>query len=226
MTTALSIISRAAELIGYKDPDESLSGGDADNFLGVLNALVDGWNTQRLFIVNVAEVVAAVSGTSATVGEGMTFDTPRPVRLEDGGFTRLNGLDYPLRVIDRVTYEQIALKTVQSTFPQYAYYDATLPTGTVYFYPAPASAMSVHLPFQVQLSEFADLATEYTLAPGYRRALEFSLAEELAPGRKQLDPFIARQAQNARRAIRRSNVEVPLLDVMPTNARFNIYSGL
>lgn len=226
MTNALQIINRAAELIGYKDPEEALSGGDTANFLGVLNDLVDGWNTQRLFIVNVAEVVASVSGTSATVGDGMTFATARPVRLEDGGFSRLNGVDYPLSAIDRVTYEQIALKTVQGTFPQYAYYDATLPTGTVYFYPAPATAISVHLPFQVQLSAFADQATDYNLAPGYKRALELSLAEELAPGRRQLDPFIARQAQNARRAIRRSNVDVPLLDVMPTNARFNIYSGL
>lgn len=225
MTTSLQIINRAAEIIGYKDPDETLGGTDSANFLDVLNALVDSWNTQRLFIVSVSEVVANVSGVSATVGAGMTFDTPRPVRLEDGGFSRLNGVDYPLTVIDRVAYEAIALKTVASSFPQYAFYDATLPAGTVYFYPAPSAAVSVHLPFQVQLSEFADLETEYDLAPGYRRALELTLAEELAPGRGNIQPATMRQAQNARRAIRRSNVEVAQLDGLAGDGRFNVYSG-
>ena len=56
--------------------------------------------------------------------------------------------------------------------------------------------------------------------------MEYSLAEELAPGLRPLDPQIARGAHLARRAIRKTNVEVPLLNADLRNVRFNIFSGL
>ena len=226
MTTALQIINRAYGAIGYKATGEVLSGEDASEALDVLNSMVDGWNTQRLFIAEVANVVGTVSGASATVGTGLTFNTPNPVDIEAGGFVRVNGVDYPLELIDRQTYEGLALKTVSSTYPQYAYFYRGVSSSNVYFYPAASGAVEVHLPFQVQLAEFADLTTDYSLAQGYRLALQLSLAEELAMGVREVPALLARKAANARRVIRRSNVEVPLLDVMPSGVRFNIYSGL
>lgn len=226
MANALQIIDRAYALIGYKAAGEALSSEDADYALSALNAMLDGWNTQRLFIVSVQEVVGTVSGVSATVGPGLTFDTPRPVAVEDTSFTRIGALDYPVKWIDRETYEAISLKTVQSTFPQYAYYDAHMPTANIYFYPVPNAPVEFHLALQVQLTEFADLVTDYPLAPGYLKALQYSLAEELAPGVRELPASVVRTAQNARRAIRRTNVDVAQLDSGIINARFNIYTGL
>jgi hypothetical protein len=226
MTTALQIIDRAYALLGYKAAGEALSSDDADYALDALNAMLDGWNTQSMCIVSADEIVGTVSGVSATVGPGLTFDTPRPVDVLTGSFTRSAGIDYPVKWIDRETYANISLKTVQSTFPQYAYYDANMPTANVYFYPAPAAPVDFHLAVQVQLTAFADLATDYPLAPGYLKALQYSLAEELAPGVKELSMMVIRTAANARRAIRRSNVVVPQLDSGIINARFNIYSGL
>lgn len=226
MTTALKIINRAYGAIGYKATGEVLSGEDASEALDVLNSMIDGWNTQRLFIVAVDNVVGNVSGASATVGTGLTFNTPNPVDIEAGGFVRVNGVDYPLELIDRQTYEGLALKTVSSTYPQYAYFYRGVSSSTVYFYPAASGAVEVHLPFQVQLAEFADLTADYSLAQGYRLALQLSLAEELAMGVREVPALLARKAANARRVIRRSNVKVPLLDVMPSGVRFNIYSGL
>lgn len=225
MTTALQIINRAYGAIGYKATGEVLSGEDASEALDVLNSMIDGWNTQRMFIVATENVIGSVSGASATVGPGLTFNTPNPVDMEAGGFARIDGIDYQIELIDRQTYEGLALKTTASTFPQYAYFDRGLPSSTVYFYPAVSGAAQIHLPFQVQLSEFADLTTDYSLAQGYRLALQLSLAEELALGVREVPALLARKAANARRAIRRSNVEVPLLDVMPSGVRFNIFSG-
>ena len=226
MTTALQIIDRAYALLGYKAAGEALSSDDADYALDALNAMLDGWNTQSMFIVSADEIVGTVSGVSATVGPGLMFDTPRPVDVLAGSFTRSAGIDYPVRWIDRETYANISLKTVQSTFPQYAYYDANMPTANVYFYPAPAAPVDFHLAVQVQLTAFADLATDYPLAPGYLKALQYSLAEELSPGIKDLPMLIMRTAASARRAIRRTNVHVAQLDSGIINARFNIYSGL
>ena len=226
MTTALQIIDRAYSLIGFKAAGETLSSEDADYALDALNSMIDSWNTQEHFIVSVNEVVANVSGQSATVGTGLTFDTARPTAIEKGAFARINGVDYPMEEIDRVQYEGITLKTVQSTFPQYFYYDGNTDTARVWFYPVPAGSIEVHLPCAVYLTEFADLATNYSLVKGYKKALEYSLAEELAPGIRPLDPLIVRNAANARRAIRRTNVNVPLLNTGVQNVRFNIYSGL
>ena len=226
MTKAREIISRAYRLIGAVKPGDAMPEAHYQDGLDALNAMLDGWNTQRLFIVSIEDVVGTVSGVSATVGPGLTFDTVRPVAVENGSFTRMNGIDYPVKWIDRETYADISLKTVASTYPQYAYYDANMPTATVYFYPAPNGPVEFHLALQVQLTAFADLETDYPLAPGYLKALQYSLAEELAPGVKELPMTVMRAAANARRAIRRTNVTIPQLDSGIINARFNIYSGL
>lgn len=225
MTTALEIIDRAYSLLGYKAAGEALSADDANYALDALNSMLDSWNTQSLFLVADVAVVGIVTGITADVGPGLAFDTPRPPRMQDGAFARLDGVDYPITWIDRATYNGIAQKTVQSSFPQYAFYDADLPTASISFYPVPAGPVEVHVMVQQQLAAFIDLATDYTLAPGYRKAIEYSLAEELAPGARQLDPQIAKTARNARRAIRRTNVVVPQIDTSAPGGRFNIYSG-
>lgn len=225
MTTALQIIDRAYSLLGYKAAGEVLSSDDAAYALDALNAMLDGWNTQSMSIVSVGEVVATVSGVSATVGSGMQFNTPRPVRVEAGSFSRVGGVDSPVELIDRETYTGIADKAASAGVPQFAYYEPSLPTAMVFFYP-PAAAVEIHLAVQTQLTAFANLATDYPLAPGYAKALQYSLAEELAPGIKELPLSIVRTAFNARRAIRRTNVNVAQLDSGIQNARFNIYSGI
>lgn len=212
MTTALQIVSRSAEIIGYKDPDESLSGNDAANFLAVLNSMLDSWNTQRLYIVTVAQVSASVSANPTSIGAGGTFNTARPVRIEDGCFARIGDVDYPIQVIGRSEYDLFVDKSTTSTFPDFVYYEPAIPTGQLYFYPVPSPAVTVYLQVQTQLTAFADLSTDYTLAPGYKKALEYSLAEELAPGRRPLEAQVVRQASIARRAIKTTNFESPQMN--------------
>lgn len=223
--TALMLIDRAYALLGFKAAGEPLSADDAEYGRLVLNTMLDGWNTQPMSVVSVGEAVASISGTSATVGPGQVFDIERPARLEAGSFSRLNGIDYPVKEIDRETYSRLSLKTVQGYTPQYIYYDANMPAATVFFYPQPLAGIEFHLAVQTQLTEFPSVTTECILAPGYRKAIEYSLAEELAPGIKELPVTVLRAAANARRAIRRTNVNVPLLDSGIKNARFNVYSG-
>jgi hypothetical protein len=211
MTTALSIINRAAELIGYKDPDETLSGAESSNFLGVLNSMVDEWNTRRLFVVSTQDVVTSVSASPVTIGTGATINTTRPIRIESG-FTRIDSIDYPIEWLTGQQFHAISDKATAGSIPCYGYYQASLPTGSVYLWPVPSGAVSLHLVVATQLTEFAALSTEYDLAPGYRKALAYSLAEELAPGRRPLDPQISRIAASARRALKTTNAVVPQLD--------------
>lgn len=223
MTNALQLIDRAYSLLGYKDGSEVLSSADADYGLSALNDMIDSWITQRLFIVSVEEVVTSVSGQTVTIGPSLTINVDRPVKMEQGAFHRVSGIDYPLQWIEREQYNAISLKAVSSTIPEYGYYDAA---GKIYLWPYSTTALALHLQLQVQLSEFADLSTDYTLAPGYRKALSYSLAEELAPGIKELPMSIIKQAALARNAIKRTNARVPVMDLnVPFSEPSNILVG-
>jgi hypothetical protein len=213
MATARDIISRAHRLLGAATSGDALPEAYYQDGLDALNDMLDGWTTQRLFIVSVAEVVTSVTGSPVTIGPGMAIDITRPVKLEPGAFVRVAGVDYPLTWIERDVYNAFTLKTVTSTIPEYGYYDAAMPTGKVYLWPYSTTPLDLHLQVQVPLTEFADLATDYPLAPGYRKAIAYSLAEELAPELRELPPSVTRQAALARAAIKRTNVRVPMMSL-------------
>lgn len=213
MTTANQLIERGYQLAGMKDPGQAMSGQDMANGLDILNDMIDGWNTQRLYIVSVGETVVTVSGLPITIGPGQTINVTRPISVENGSFIRLNNVDFPIEWITREEYNEIAYKQVTSTVTVYGFYDQGLPTGKLYFWPYQTTGAELHLQLQEQLSSFANLTTDYTLAPGYRKAIAYSLAEEFCGGVRQVPPKVEQIAASARKAIRRTNVDVPQLDV-------------
>ncbi len=210
MTTANDLIDRAYTILGYKDPSDALSGQDTAYALDALNDLVDTWNTDRLFIVAVSNVSASIAGNPITIGASMTFNVTRPTDVTSG-FVRINSVDYPVEWITQAEYDALPLKSTASTVAIYGYYDRGVPTGNIYLYPATTGTLHLQLP--VQITAFADLTTDYDFAPGYRKALAYSLAEELAPGLRALDPGVARIGARARAAIRRTNSSVPQLNL-------------
>lgn len=216
MPTARDIISRAHRLLGLVKPGDAMDEATYQDDLVSLNAMLDAWNTRRVMILSVADVSQSVSGLPITIGPSGTINVARPVRLEDGAFIRLSGVDYGIKWIDRVAYEGIGYKSQAGTLAAYGYYEPSSPLGKIYLWPYPSTAVELHLQVQVQLTEFADMTTDYALAPGYRQAIEYSLAEELAPGRAKLDPLIMRKGANARRLIARTNVEIPQQSFLPS----------
>jgi hypothetical protein len=212
--TALMLIDRAYSLLGFKAAGEPLAAADAQCGLDALNALLDGWSTQPLSIVSVQEIVALVAASPVTVGLGMDADIERPARMEGGAFVRVAGVDCPLTWIGRERFNAICQKS-DAGQPEFAYYDAALPVGNVFLWPQPSAPFELHLQLHAPQAQFVNVTDECVLAPGYRKAIEYSLAEELAPGIKELPLTVVRTAANARRAIRRTNVRVPLLDVRP-----------
>ncbi|MNU46289.1 hypothetical protein D3C71_351480 [compost metagenome] len=230
MTTALELINRAYTLLGVKDPGQALDGTMVGDALDVLNTMIDSWRTEEFFVYQVNELVYSMSPNqqTVTIGPGMQIDTPVPLKIERGVFVRSGGIDYQVAGIDRVQYAQIMLKTTGSSFPSAVFYDRAYPSGTLYFWPLPAGAYELHLPLWLQLSEFDDVKTDIQLAPGYRRALEYSLAEELAPGLVDLPASVIKTGIRARANVKRVNRETPVLDVpidLQVGRRFNIFSG-
>lgn len=230
MTTALELINRAYTLLGVKDPGQALDGTMVVDALDVLNTMIDSWRTEEFFVYQVNELAYQMSPNqqTVTIGPGQQIDTPVPLKLERGVFVRSGGIDYQVAIIDRVQYAQIMLKTTGSSFPSAVFYDRAYPSGTLYFWPLPAGAYELHLPLWLRLFEFADVETDIELAPGYRRALEFSLAEELAPGLVDIPMSVIKIAIRARANVKRVNRETPVLNVpldLQVGRRFNIFAG-
>jgi hypothetical protein len=214
MTTALAIITGALQELGVVGAGDSLSAEDSSVSLLALNVLADAWLTEPNYMYATTTVSASLSAgdTSLTIGASQDLNTARPIRLEQGCFVTSSGIDYPLAVITEAEYNAISDKSLSGAWPEVCFYDGGSPTGNVYFYPT--GACTVKLNVLTQLSQFADLTTSYTLPPGYERAFKFTLAEEVANTfRAKLTSVTARNAKQARRAIKRANFVVPQLSV-------------
>jgi len=219
--TARATIQGALKLIGVLDPAETMTPEDSDDGLLMLNDMVDLLNLERLNLYAITNVTASFSGVSATIGPGMTFNTPRPIRIESA-YYRKGDIDYQLDLINDQVYNSISMKAISTDFPEVMHYDQASPTGNLYVYPVPSISTTYTLQVLTQLSAFADLDTAYGLPQGYAKALKYALAIELAPlYHKEAPVTVARVYTNVMRALKRANVDVPVLDVeLPGNSAF------
>lgn len=183
--TALAIITRALKLLGVLSPGESVQSEDAADGLEALNTLVDGLGTQRLTqytTLRTTKVLTAADG-SYTIGVGGDIDQQRPQTPEFTAGIIPSGLtmEYPIPVLGPLDYQRIGNKTFQSAIPGAVFYTPDHPLAVLKLWPIPNSAATLVLYTPTALTQFADLATIYTLPNGYARTLHFNLAVELAP---------------------------------------------
>ncbi len=234
MTTAQKIINQAFGLIGIREGADPVSGTDAAIAFERLNTLLDAWRVESLYCYATQTLTATLPAGIATLDVGPSGDFVtaaavevdlRPVRVEYARY-RSSGLDFPIRSITQAEYERICLKTNDGSGPCVVFYNPTLPDGIAYFYPVPSADVVVTLIVQLQVTAFADLSTDYELAPGYEKALVYTLAEECAPDfEREVTPTTARTAKNARRMIKRANHSVPQLLFDQPSYRSTILEG-
>lgn len=112
------------------------------------------------------------------------FKIARPLRVTNS-FTRINtqgsGLDYPIEIISQERYIEIGYKAISAPWPIVAWYNPTMPLGTIYFYQNPSGGGELHLFTDTILTNLADLTQEVVLPQGYSRWIKRALGKELAP---------------------------------------------
>lgn len=219
MTTASDVINSALRSIGELAEGETPSAETSADCLDLLNEMLDSWSNERLMVPYLqSEELALVGGTASyTIGSGGTFNTTRPIEIDNSSFTRIDGVDYPLRVINAPQYSSFPVKATQNSWPEYVYYEASYPLGRLYFYPVPSAAATLHLFSWKQLSTLATLATAFAVAPGVIRAIRSNLAIEIASnfGLKVPDSVL-KTASDSKRNIKRVNAPNDVLS-MPEN---------
>ena len=231
MTTANKIIAQALGLLGVRSSVDPVSGADAAIALERLNTMLDAWRTQSLFAYATQTVAGTLPAGTATrtIGPaGQLIADPRPIRIEAGSrFTR-DGQDYPIRPVSQAEYDAREDKGAAGTGPEVVAFNPMMPAGVLSFYPLADAPVALSMVVLLQISQFADLTTDYALSPGYERALVFSLAEEVAPDfERDVPPTVARIARSSRRLIQRVNHEVPQLELPAAlqRERFSITTG-
>lgn len=231
MATVLDIVNRALHLIGAKDPAESATAQEAADGLVSLNDMLDSWFTDRLFVYRLAQTSYSwpVGQTSQTIGIGGNINVARPVRVEDS-YLISGQVSYPLATLTKQGYDAIQLKGLSVNFPQWVYYDPTYPLGTVYLYPVPASTLDLRLNYWLQLTQFSAVTDVVDFPPGYKRAITYNLAVEIAGEYgMQVPPVVAAIAQRAAGNIKRLNSQPQLATIeaaySPASWNFSIYRG-
>lgn len=228
-TSAMQLIAQALGMLEIKAAGEPV--GDqvlADMFDLLNNSVLDGWRTDSLYAIGILSVIGILKAGVKTMTIGPTGDLPTPnvpIRIEDGAyFTSGNG-NYPIEVMTDAELRGIFYPTLSTLGPDRVNYSPGVPNGVLTFYPQSGGDVPIVLPVLMQLAAFVDIGTTYQLAPGVRRALAYTLAEE-AQGYfgKQLSPPAQRQASLARRNLQRSNHETPAFKDTRLQNR-NILSG-
>jgi hypothetical protein len=169
---------------------------------------------------------------SRTLGPTGNFVGNRPILVDDSSYFKdpTTGVSYGLKLINQQQYNGIALKTVQSTYPQVMWVNMTYPDIEMYIYPVPTRVLEFHFVSVEQLSRPAILATNLTFPPGYLRAFRYNLACELAP-EFGVEPSrqVQRIAMTSKRNLKRINNPDDLMSIpysiVGNRQRYNIYAG-
>lgn len=229
-TSALDIITGAAKLIGVVFKNEALSADEANDGLVTLNDMLDTWSNDNL--TSWAYTLESFSLTGAatyTIGSGGDFNTSRPINIVTA-VVRLSSIDYPLTPITQEQYQkEIAIKSIASPIPEYLTYDNGYPLGTISIYAVPTSGSTLRMLSNKPISNLSALTTTVDLPPGWKRAMKYNLAVDLAPQygtAAQVSPDVAQTARTSLGAIKRSTAINNAMPFMPSGAqRYSIYGG-
>jgi len=230
MATAQSLIDRAMRLVGALESGESPTADETTDVLYALNTMLESWRLERLMVYAAVDTTKAlVSGdASYTIGTGENIDVERPIKIENAYVTD-SDTDIPITIITKRSWDAISDKTVESTYPQYLYYEESYPNGVIHLWPVPTSTNVLTLSLWTVLGAIASAATTVSLPPGYERALAYNLAVEIAPEfQVQVSDVVASIALNSKAAIKRANVKPisAIIEFAQARDGYNIFTDV
>lgn len=241
--TALEFVTGALRLLQVLDVTETPDAATAEDGRRRLNLMMGSWGIQPGTIPfirrEVFDLVANQGGPSNpyTIGDGGDFDVDqRPNQITGVGLL-LGGstppVEIPRAIMTTDAFEANQVKTLTNPLFTDLYYRPTYPLGTIILWPVPNTADNdIVLYWPQQLSEFADLSTDYDLPQGTAEAIEYNLAIRLAPANQvQVPPDVRQLAVSSLAAVKRQNlplVDLPQDPALTANNRFSydIQTGL
>ena len=212
-------------LIGQSANSDLLNAG-----LRSLNQMLEQWLLQQFLLPGCNPRVYTLTGGQQiyTIGpNGANLTDERPTRIDEANII-LNTVNpvvrQPLRIIDEDRWAAIRVQQIPFAIPLELWYprdfDPVLGFGTIYLWPGPLSSYQLELFTWNQISQFADLTTQYTFPPGYSEFIRKSLALKLYPQMRAyfkvpIDPEVLGEIKSEREAARDTieqyNLKTPVL---------------
>jgi hypothetical protein len=214
--TGQELCELALEEIGVLGEGETADADTASSCLRRANLLIDELFLDRQWLHRVNRVTKTLAAGTAsyTIGSGGSINTVRPIFIDSAKLIIDTGAATPTEIdLDILTdqrWQDEPQKTLQSSLSQAIYYDHDWSAGLGLIYPWPipnvgTTALVLNLP-GVHVTEFADLTTDYTFAPGYKSALIANLAKRLTtPFGKALSAELQERAVDTLARVKRAN---------------------
>lgn len=229
MATALSLLKDAMFDLSVLGAGKTPTTNEQTDGLRRLNSMLDLWDTSSILVPFNTQVTHTLDGSqSYTIGATGDIVTTRPTYIISA-FVTHNNIDYPVRVLrSRTEYDNIEDKSITG-IPRMLYYEPTLPDGTIFIWYTGDSSYSLKLNTRGQLTSFALISTDVTLAPGYEEAIYSNLAINLAPMFEvSVSAEVAKKAKDSLAMIKRLNRQSPVMtydNAIPSSNRgYNINS--
>lgn len=211
MTTCVEYVTDALLAASVIGDDQQLPDSMAQKALRRLTRLIGSWGNDVLlgcFATN-AETFTMVPNQAAY--STALLAGGRPVSV-DSIWVELSNISYPVTMRSQQWYDAVTYKPT-SAVPDNCFYDATMPSGTFYFYPTPYAAFTCHVNRRDLLSAATPLllTTDLILPPGYDKAIVDSLAVDIFPTFKGTQRPIPQDlkdlAREAKRLLRVTNYD-------------------
>jgi hypothetical protein len=182
-TTALQIIEDALGLTNAVGVDQTLTADEVSDSLRVFNDLLEVFSLNNLAVYGQADqTFNTVAGTDVyTIGVGGTWNTVRPVRINDPAYSVVNGTSFPLVSITQAEYAGISNKAQTQGYPDYYFYVNDYPLGIITLWPVPSAIVPLTFNIDRVLTAVTDAAATLSYPPGYAQAFKYKLAIMLAP---------------------------------------------
>jgi hypothetical protein len=259
MATTRELLSGAHRLLGLVNSGNVLPEAVYQDNLVALNQMIDSWSTERLAVFCTQDqtyyweagnrirtlgptgdfvYILANQSDTPIVTQGDDYigvddaTTQRPILLDDSTYFRdpTTNVSYGIKFINQLQYNNIAVKTVQSTYPQVMFVNNTFPNITLSVYPVPNRMLEFHFISVQPWANPTTLETDLAFPPGYLRAFRYNLALELAPEFNVEPPTeVRRVAMYSKRNLKRINNPHDLMampySLMARRNRYNIYAG-
>lgn len=235
------LITAAARKGGaLKHAGDGCNPSEFQEFLNLLNAMVDGLKIENLLVTNYDRLVfhLEINKKSYSVGIGGDFPMDRPEKIYRAGFLFNEGTteeaELPIKCLqDYTQYAAEVVKNVQSSLPLVLYYQATAPLGTATFWPMPSQdGVPVVLYIRNVLQEFVSTDDTVYLQAGWRELLEYNLALRIHQNppynREPMDADVASMAQFYKQRVKDMQI-TPILttpDPSASNNRGRWFGGL
>ncbi len=207
-TTANTIVNDAWELNGVSSPSATRQ----VQGLRYLNDMLSGWAVEQLTIpYNTVETFSTVVGQGTyTIGESGSPDknTVRPIDIADSMYINdSSGTSYRVFKIAKFQYNDISTKGADGRPAKFAY-EPEYPNGKIYFSSEPEAVETVTIDAIKQITEFAALATSFSLPPEYKKILKYNLAVDLSPliG-NELPASVVLQAVQLKKKLKALNIQ-------------------